>query len=131
MNRDGKGVYEVEDRKPTLLFFFKLLWRKFSQIVRLNLLLLVQMIPLLVFLYVYLVGYKTPTATEKIYAPLYGISQITPSAELTALMDMQSIQMGIPIFPPAILILLIVLSVIGLGCGELVANALHGIFIWY
>jgi len=112
MNRDGKGVYEIEDRKPTLLFFFKLLWRKFSQIVRLNLLLLVQMIPLLVFLYVYLVGYKTPTATEIIYAPLYGISQIVPSADLTALMDMQSIQMGIPIFPPAILILLIVLSVI-------------------
>lgn len=112
MNRDGKGVYEEEDRKPTLLFFFKLLWRKFSQLVRLNLLLLFQMIPVLVFLYVYFIGYKTPTATEVIYAPLYGISQIIPSSELTAILDMQGIQMGIPVFPPAILILLICLAVI-------------------
>ena len=111
-NRDGKGVYEEENRKPTLGFFFKLLWRKLSQLVRLNVLLFLQVIPVLVFLYVYFLGAKTPTATEVIYAPLYGISKISNSSALAALLDMNAIQMGIPIFSPAIIIVLIVLAVI-------------------
>lgn len=111
-NRDGKGVYEEENRKPTLLFFFKLLWRKLSQLVRLNVLLFAQVIPVLVFLYVYFLGGKTPTATEVLYAPLYGISQISGASSLTAMLDMNAIQMGIPIFSPAIMIVLIVLAVI-------------------
>ena len=111
MNKDGKGVYEEENRKPTLAFFFKLLWRKFSQLIRLNFLMILQIIPIAVFVYVYFAGYKTPTATELIYSPLYGISQILPSSSLSAVLDMQSIQMGIPVFPPAILILLICLAV--------------------
>ena len=111
-NRDGKGVYEEENRKPTLGFFFKLLWRKLSQLVRLNVLLFLQVIPVLVFLYVYFLGAKTPTATEVIYAPLYGISKISNSSALAALLDMNAIQMGIPIFSPAIMIVLIVLAVI-------------------
>lgn len=112
MNRDGKGVYEEENRKPTLLFFFKLLWRKLSQLIRLNILLLAQIIPVLVFLYVYFLGYKTPTATEFLYAPLYGISKISHSAAISPVLDMQSIQMGIPIFSPVILAILLVLAVI-------------------
>ena len=111
-NRDGKGVYEEENRKPTLGFFFKLLWRKLSQLVRLNVLLFLQVIPVLVFLYVYFLGAKTPTATEVIYAPLYGISKISNSSALAALLDINAIQMGIPIFSPAIMIVLIVLAVI-------------------
>ena len=111
-NRDGKGVYDEENRKPTLGFFFKLLWRKLSQLVRLNVLLFAQVIPVLVFLYVYFLGVKTPTATEVLYAPLYGISKISGSASLTALLDMNAIQMGIPIFSPVIIIILIALAVI-------------------
>ncbi len=111
-NRDGKGVYEEESRKPTLLFFFKLLWRKLSQLVRLNVLLFVQVIPVLVFLYVYFLGTKTPTATETLYAPLYGISKISDASSITALLDMNAIQMGIPIFSPVIMTVLIILAVI-------------------
>ena len=111
-NRDGKGVYEEENRRPTLLFFFKLLWRKFSQLIRLNVLLLMQVLPVLVFLYVYFLGLKTPTATDLLYAPLYGISNISNSAALTAMLDMSAIQMGIPIFSPVIMIVLIILAVL-------------------
>ena len=112
MNRDGKGVYKEENRKPTLPFFFKLLWRKLSQLIRLNLMLMVQAIPILVLVYVYLAGYKTATATEMLYAPLYGISKIAPVGGITALLDTQSIQMGIPIFTPVMLIVLICLGVL-------------------
>ncbi|MBO5415726.1 MAG: DUF624 domain-containing protein [Clostridia bacterium] len=140
MNRDGKGVYEEENRKPTFLFFFKLLWRKFSQLVRLNLMLLVQVIPIIVFLYVYFAGTKTPTATELVYAPLYGISKITQSPSLTALLDIRSIQMGLPIFSPAVIITLICLAVllavtfgwINTGAAYVLRGLFRGdpVFIW-
>ena len=111
-NRDGKGVYEEENRKPTLLFFFKLLWRKLSQLVRLNVLFFVQVIPVLVFLYMWFLGAKTPTATDPLYAPLYGISKISGAASINAMLDMSAIQMGIPIFSPTVIAILIVLVVI-------------------
>lgn len=77
-SRDGKGVEEIEDRKPTLKFFFKLLWRKFSQLLQLNLLMLFQVIPLLVILcVVYVYGAKTALVNDAMYIPLYGIGKIS------------------------------------------------------
>lgn len=88
-SRDGKGVEEIEDRKPTLKFFFKLLWRKFSQLLQLNLLMLFQIIPLLVIVcVVYVYGAKTALINESLYIPLYGISQISPSFSGAPFLDL-------------------------------------------
>ncbi len=100
MNRDGKGVYEVEDRKPTLKFFFKLFKRKFSQLLQLNTLILFQIIPVLVIVGLYLLGAKTPSVTDTSYVPLYGISKIYPSPALTSTLDLAGIQMELPVFSP-------------------------------
>ena len=77
--RDGKGVYEDEDRTPTLKFFFKLFWRKFSQILQLNLLMIFQVIPLIIIGLFFFLGNKTPTVTDVSFAPLYGINKIASS----------------------------------------------------
>ena len=112
MNRDGKGVYEQESRKPTLGFFFKLLFRKFTQLLQLNLLMLFMVIPILVVLFVYLLGSKTPTSTDIMYAPLYGINAVTSAPGITNLLDVSSIQMEIPVFSPTINILIICMFVV-------------------
>ena len=109
MNRDGKGVYEVENRKPTLKFFFVLLWRKFSQLLQLNLMMLVQFVPILVILGLYLLGTKTPVVTEAIYVPISGITKISPAPSLTAALDLSSIQMQLPVLSPWMNVLIIVL----------------------
>ena len=139
-NRDGKGVYEEENRKPTLPFFFKLLWRKFSQLTRLNAMLIVQAIPILVFVYVYLAGYKTATATEMLYAPLYGMSKISAVGGITALLDTQSIQMGIPVFTPVMVVVLLCLGILlaitfgwfGVGSAYVLRGLFRGdpVFVW-
>ena len=112
MNRDGKGVFEVEDRKPTLLFFFKLLARKFSALLRLNLMMLVQILPVIAVVYVYLAGDKTQSATNVVFAPLYGIGKILPSASINTALDLTSIQMDIPVTSPAVNILIIVCALL-------------------
>ena len=105
--RDGKGVYEAESRKPTLKFFFILLWRKLSQLFQLNLLMLVKIIPILVVLGLYFLGTKTPMVTESVYIPLSGINKILPSAALTAELDLASLQMQLPVLSPWMNILII------------------------
>lgn len=108
MNRDGKGAVE-ENTKPTLAFFFKSLVRKFPQLLRLNLLMLFQILPLIFIAIVFLAGDKTPSATSTTYAPLLGIDQVlsTPSASHT--LDMSLIQMGLPVFSTAVTCTIIVL----------------------
>ena len=109
MNRDGKGVFEVEDRKPTLKFFFVLFKRKFTQLLQLNLLMLFQIIPILIIVALYFMGTKTPTITNPLYVPLYGISKILPSPSLTTVLDFAGIQMDLPVFSPLMNILMIVM----------------------
>ncbi len=111
MNRDGKGVDKKEDRKPTLKFFFVLWWRKFSQLLQLNLLMLFQIIPLLVIAGIYFMGTKTPTVTSGSFAPLYGMSKILPSSpSLAQSLDFAGIQMEVPVFNPWMMIIMIVLG---------------------
>ena len=109
MNRDGKGAVK-ENTKPTLAFFFKSLVRKFPQLLRLNLLMLFQILPLIFIAIVFLAGDKTPSATSTTYAPLLGIDQVlsTPSASHT--LDMSLIQMGLPVFSTAVTCTIIVLG---------------------
>ena len=109
MNRDGKGVFEQENRTPNLKFFFKLLVRKFAQLFRLNLMMLVQIIPILAVVYVYFTGANTQSATSVIYVPLYGIGKILPSTAITLPLDLAGIQMDMPLFSPTVNIIIICL----------------------
>ena len=111
MNRDGKGVFEQEDRKPTLKFFFVLLKRKFTQLLQVNLLMLPLIIPCLVILGIYLMGEKSPSITDSIYVPLHGISVIAPSSSLVLGADLSGIQMELPVLSPVATVVIIVCAV--------------------
>ncbi len=110
MNRDGKGVYEQEDRTPNFKFFFKLYFRKFSKLVQLNLLMIFQVAPILAIVLMFFMGNKTPTVTNVSYAPLYGINSIANSVGSSPSLDVMSTQMGIPVFAPVFTITMIVLA---------------------
>lgn len=112
LNRDGKGV-EEENRKPTLGFFFKSFFRKFSNLLRLNLLMLPQIFAIIIFAVIcippvesvvlYFLGAKTPSATSVLFAPLYGINQSSVLPDASVLLDVSSIQMGLPRYSPVII----------------------------
>ena len=112
MNRDGKGVKKDEDNRPTFLNFFKFLFRKFPQLLRLNLLMIVQVIPLIVIAFVSLLGPKSPTMSNVMFAPLFGIDQASSVGVVSSVLDLSSIQMGYPVFSPAVIITVIILVVI-------------------
>lgn len=133
MNRDGKGVYVHEDRKPTLAFFFKLYFRKFTQLLQLNVIMLLMVVPLVVVLFMFLLGEKSPSSTEYLYAPLYGMSVSAPSlVPVTSLLDLVSLQMDLPVSSPFMNILTIcIVVVLAIAWGWLntgAAYVLRGLF---
>ena len=112
MNRDGKGVDKNEDRRPTFINFFKNFFRKFPQLLRLNILMIFQIIPFIVIVCLYFLGPKSPTMSNVMFAPLYGINQASGGAAISSALDLSSIQMGLTVFSPVLNITVIVLLVI-------------------
>lgn len=104
MNRDGRGVKKDEDTRPTFINFFKTFLRKFPQLLRLNILMVVQAIPIVVIVCFEIFGPKSPTTTSVMFAPLFGIAQSSGNAGLSAILDLSSIQMPLVGSPPAITI---------------------------
>lgn len=115
LNRDGKGVYEQESRKPTLKFFFVLLKRKFTQLLQLNVLMLPMIIPILAVAILYLFGSKTTTITDAVYVPLHGITTILPSPSLTGAVDLSGMQMELPGFMAPWMVIVMVVCVLFLA----------------
>ncbi|MBQ9161998.1 MAG: DUF624 domain-containing protein [Clostridia bacterium] len=118
MNRDGRGVEPGEDTRPTLKFFFKQLGRKFWKLFSLNLMMLVQIIPLLLIFYVHLTGPTSPTVGNVLYVPLLGAQTAAPTAAGSALFNTVSGMLTIPTFNTYIywvIIPLIVFTVVTYG----------------
>jgi uncharacterized membrane protein YesL len=79
--RDGKGVEKGEDTTPNLKFFFKLWGRKFWKLISLNLMMLVQILPLMGCIFLYLGGPKVSTQYDPLYSVLLGAQTVTPTSE--------------------------------------------------
>ncbi len=99
MNRDGKGVERGEDTTPNLKYFFKLLWRKLSKIVTLNMLMIFQVIPLIACLYMYFIATPTtPTQYYPEYGALFGIQEASSSAVSSLNLGLFSFQLNLPTY---------------------------------
>lgn len=112
MNKDGKGVNKNEDTRPTFLNFFKNLFRKFPHLLRLNILMVLQIIPLVVIICFYFLGPKSPTMSNVMFAPLFGLDKAAGNAVVSSTLDLSSVQMGIPVFSPAVNITIICLVIV-------------------
>ena len=99
MSRDGKGVDPGEDTTPNLKFFFKQLARKFSKIISLNILMIFQVIPILISIYLYVFASPTtPTQYYPEYAALFGIQETASTAAGAVNMGIFSFQLGLPTY---------------------------------
>ena len=76
MNRDGRGVEPGEDTTPNFKYFFKLLFRKFSNILTLNLMMFAMALPIAIAVYVFFNGPQMPTMSSPAFSAIMG-SQLT------------------------------------------------------
>lgn len=79
--RDGKGVEKGEDTTPDLKYFFKLWGRKFWKLISLNFFMVLQLLPLLGCIFLYLGGPKVSTQYDPLYSVLLGAQTALPTSE--------------------------------------------------
>ena len=100
-DRDGRGVEKGEDTRPTLKNFFKQFFRKFSHLLSLNVLMLLQVIPVIVAVFAFMTTPMTPSQTSAAFAPLYGASLIEPSGATNLFLGLEALPLNIPVYAPA------------------------------
>lgn len=96
-NREREDLLEVEDTTPNLKYFFKLFGRRFPRILTLNLMMLVQILPILAAVLVYMWSDTTPTQSSNLFAPLWGVSQISSAPSVSVWLSTLNIQTFVPI----------------------------------
>lgn len=112
-NRDGKGIDPGEDRTPNLKFFFKQLWRKFSKILTLNMIMIFQVIPLIASLYLYFIATPTtPTLYFPEYSAFFGIQEAASSSVTALNLGIFSLQHPLPAYNTYIYWVIAILAII-------------------
>lgn len=96
-NRERDELTEHEDTTPTLKYFFKLFGRRFPRLLSLNLMMVVQILPLLAVLLVYMWSDTTPTQSSNLFAPLYGVSLISESPAVDVWLSTLNVQTFVPL----------------------------------
>lgn len=100
-DRTGKGVEKGEDTRPTFKNFFKQFFRKFSYLLSLNVLMLLQVVPVIIAIFAFLTTPMTPSQTSAAFAPLYGASLIEQSVPSNLFLALEALPLNIPVFQPA------------------------------
>ncbi len=95
-NKDGKGVEKNENTTPNISFYFKSLWRKFPRLISINLLMLVQFVPLLIAFLTYFWSDTVPTFTDQSFPVYFGISQFDSSPSFFIQFLLSSLQFNVP-----------------------------------
>ena len=76
MNRNGRGVEPGEDTTPNLKYFFKLTFRKFSNLLTLNLMMFAMVLPIAFAVYLFFNGPQMPTMSSPAFSALMGAQLI-------------------------------------------------------
>ncbi len=96
LNKDGKGVDPNEDTTPNVSYFFKSLWRKLTKLISINLVAVLQFVPLIAALLINFWSETEPTITDVTFPVLSGIATMAPSPANRILWMLASVQKNIP-----------------------------------
>lgn len=112
LNRDGPGVEKNEDTTPNVGYFFKSLWRKFPKLISINLLMILQHLPLLGAVLTFFWVDKTPTFTDLSYPLLFGISRFSGDPADALMAAMAGIQLRIPLLTLRVILQIVLFLVV-------------------
>ena len=93
---DDRPDLQPEDTTPNLSFFFKLLKRKFGKLMTLNLMMLLQVLPIVACVPIYIFAKTFPTMQQPVYAPLLGAHLTGRSPTAGLLLSVLGGQMNVP-----------------------------------
>lgn len=97
-NRANRPDAVEEDQTPTVKRYFKLLGRRFWQLVSLNIMMLPLILPIILMIYLYFGFEQTPVENTVVFSQLYGANLIEQTPTTTFLLDLFGKQLLIPVY---------------------------------
>lgn len=96
LSREPKEVDKNEDKTPNIKYYFKSLWRKFSKIVSINLMMLFLVLPIIVAIFAYLILMpRIYVFTDTLFPALHGINIIDNSPVVDVLLNITGISLEV------------------------------------
>lgn len=108
MQKANRPDAVAEDTTPTVKRYFKLLGRRFWQLITLNIMMLPMIIPLFLIIYLYFGMSQTPVENTVLFSQLYGANIIEQTPATVYLLDLFGNQLMIPVYNTATYILVAV-----------------------
>ena len=97
-HRGNRPDAKEEDTKPTLKRYFKLLGRRFWQLISLNLMMLPMIVPIIFLAFLYMGFEQTPVENTVVFSQVYGANLIDQSPATGVLLDLYGAQLMIPAY---------------------------------
>ena len=139
-NRANRPDAKEEDTRPTVKRYFKLLGRRFWQLVSLNLMMLPIIIPIIIIVYLYMGFEQTPVENTVVFSQIYGANLIDQSPATGILLDLYGAQLMIPVYNTltyvlwgvCIVFLLVTFGWQNVGATYIVRSMVRGepVFLW-
>lgn len=96
VSREFKEVDKNEDKTPNIRYYFKSLWRKFSKIISINLIMLFTVIPIAIAVFAYfLLMPRMFVFTDTMFPILNGINMISDSPTVDVLLNIMGNSMDV------------------------------------
>ena len=98
--KDKPDIMFPEDTTPNIRYYFKLLWRKFTKLISINLLAILQLVPLFAGFFTYFWAETKPTITTPVFPVIQGIVGMDSGVAVEPLdrvmLSLSSIQYRVP-----------------------------------
>ena len=92
-----KEITKEEDKTPNAKYYFKSLWRKFPRLLSVNLIMLLQVIPILIAVYAYTALMPRITVfSDPLYPIVNGINVASDSPVSATLMNVHGMSLELP-----------------------------------
>ena len=102
----------AEDTTPTVKRYFKLLGRRFWQLISLNIIMLLQVLPIALIVYLYFAMDQTPVEYNPLFSALYGANLIDTTPTTVYMLDLFGGQLMIPVYTTTTYILITVFALL-------------------
>ena len=129
-----------EDTRPTVKRYFKLLGRRFWQLISLNLMMLPLILPILLMIYLYFGFDQTPVENTVVFSQFYGAHLIEQTPATTMLLDLFGAQLLIPVYNTTTYVLIAICAIFlaitfgwqNVGVTYILRNMVRGepVFLW-
>ena len=111
-NREGEGVEKIDEGPKNFKNFFKFFGRKFYKLLSVNLMMIFLILPIIVSIFVYIMGPTTEAHTDVLFPTAFSAAFISQNPATDLMLNVNSFQLSIPVYNSYVYYIIAVIAVV-------------------